>query len=364
MIWSALLAISLAFGPQIIDLSLQIDENARQSLESAPDADVRATLTSRQDGVDKCYAVTVHVKGQKGSARPLDDKPALKVKFTKGERFLGLEHLTLNNMVQDPTMLHEALGYQVYEAAGVPVPKTGYVRLAVNGKDYGLYLNVETTDSLFLEQRFGHGGGILYEGAYGADLREGHEAKFQLHEGADPDHTRLASFIAAVKAPGDGVFYGGSAQVDTKEFQSMMAAASLLDDWDNYYAANNYRIYWNPGTERWSFIPTGIDQTFGGYSTNVYGAAGVLFLKCLASERCKTEYSARVREVADLFEHLGLATKMDALLSVVDDASRKDPKKPYDDATMQHARDAMRRFIDAQPTRVRAQLRRAGGPPK
>jgi spore coat protein CotH len=65
------------------------------------------------------------------------------VKLDKADRFFGLDRLTLNNMVQDPTMVHEALGYQVYEAAGVRVPRTGYVRLTVNGQPYGLYLNLE-----------------------------------------------------------------------------------------------------------------------------------------------------------------------------------------------------------------------------
>jgi hypothetical protein len=37
-------------------------------------------------------------------------------------RVLGLENLTLNNMVQDPTMLHEVLGYRMYADAGVAVP--------------------------------------------------------------------------------------------------------------------------------------------------------------------------------------------------------------------------------------------------
>jgi spore coat protein CotH len=259
-------------------------------------------------------------------------------------------------MVQDPTMLHEAVGYQVYEAAGVPVPRTSYVRLTVNGQDYGLYLNVETTDSLFLEHRFGNSKGILYEGSYGADLREGSEGRFQLHEGSDPGHAQLTALIHAVHASGDGVFYGDTAQVDTKEFLAMMAAAALLDDWDNYYAANNYRIYWNPNAQRWSFIPTGIDQTFGGYATSVYGAAGVLFMRCLGSERCRTEYAATVRDVADRFEQLGLASKMDALLSLIEEPSRSDPKRPYDDETMRRARESMRHFIANQPARVRAEL--------
>jgi hypothetical protein len=344
------------FGPKIVDLSLRVDDAATQSLHATPDIAVPATMTFRTIGDgDQLYEVMVHVKGQLGSARPFDDKPAFKISLGKGERFFGLERLTLNNMVQDPTMLHEALGYQVYAAAGVPVPDTGYVRLTVNGQAYGLYVNVETIDQHFLKRRFGNADGILYEGNYGVDLRDGDESKFQLHEGKDPDHAQLASFIGALHSPGDGVFYGPTAWVDTASFLSMMAVEALLADWDNYYQSNNYRIYWQPSVNRWYFIPTGIDQTFGGGdSTTVFGATGLLFQKCLASERCTKDYADAVRAVALRFERLGLPTKMDALLSVIDAASQADGKKPYDAMTMKTAREAMRVFIATRPNDVRA----------
>jgi len=354
MLSSLFLAVSLAFGTHIVDLALTIDEAARQSLQRDRDDDVPATLTSVADG--RRYSVALHVKGQLGSARAVDDKPAFKIKLRNDERLLGLERLTLNNMVQDPSMLHEALGYQVYAAAGVLVPEAGYVHLAVNGQDYGLYLNLETIDSAFLEGRFGDKGGILYEAAYGVDLREGDESKFELHAGTDPGRARLIALIRSVQEPGDGVFYGASALVDTKGFLSMMAAGALLADWDNYYSSNNYRIYWSPSASRWFFIPTGIDQTFTADATTVFGASGVLFQKCLASERCTREYADTVREVAARFERLALPTKMDALLSMIGAAAQADPKRPYDEAAMRVARESMRAFIDTRPSQVRREV--------
>ena len=279
------------------------------------------------------------------------------MKLGKDDRFFGLEQLTLNNMVQDPTMMHEALGYQVYEAAGVRVPSTGYARVSVNGQAYGLYLNVETIDRHFLKRRFGDDGGILYEGAYGVDLRAADAEKFELHEGKDPGRAQLKTLIRALDAPGDDVFYGRDSLVDTPSFLAMMAAGSLLEDWDNYYRSNNYRIYWNPSAGRWVFIPTGIDQTFVSNSTTVFGATGLLFQKCLASERCTKEYAANVRDVADRFEGLGLPARMDALLAVIDAAAQDDPKKTYDAAKMGAARDAMRVFIAKRPDQVRAALK-------
>jgi CotH kinase protein/Ricin-type beta-trefoil lectin domain len=348
---------SLAFGAKIIDLALTFDAAAQQSLVAASDIDVPATMTFRDaSGAEQTYHVTIRIKGQLGSRRRLDEKPAFKVKLGKDDRFFGLEHLTLNNMVQDPTMVHEALGYQVYEAAGVTVPTTGYARLTVNGHAYGLYLNLETTDARFLKRRFSDDSGILYEGAYGVDLRAGDEEKFQLHEGRDPDRAQLKTLVRALDAPGEGIFYGGSPLVDTVSFLHMMAAGVLLDDWDNYYSSNNYRMYWNPAASRWFFVPTGIDQTFAGDSTTVFGATGLLFQKCLAFERCTNDYLAALREVAGAFDRLGLAAKMDALLSVIDAAAQADPKKYYDAATMQSARGAMRAFIATRPNEVRAAL--------
>jgi hypothetical protein len=346
-----------AFGAAIIDLALDVSDAAKQSLAAHPEAEVPATLTFKdQSGADTSYRVTIRIKGQYGSARRFDDKPAFKVKLDKADRFFGLDQLTLNNMVQDPTMVHEALGYQVYEAAGVKVPRTGYVRLTVNGQPYGLYLNLESPDTRFLKRRFGDDSGILYEGSYGVDLRRDDVEKFELHEGKDAGRAKLMALIRALDAPGDGIFYGRPPLVDTVSFLHMIAAGALIDDWDNYYASNNYRIYWNPSANRWFFIPTGIDQTFGDHSIAVFGGIGLLFQKCLASERCTKDYADAVRDVASRFERLGLAANMDALLAVIDAASRADPKKPYDAATMDSARDAMRAFIAERPSQVRTAL--------
>ena len=347
---------SLAFGATIRDIALTVDAAAHQSLVVASETDVPATMTFRDaSGTAKTYHVKIHIKGGLGSRRSVDGKPALKVKLGKDDRFFGLDRLTLNNMVQDPTMMHEALGYQVYEAAGVKVPATGYVRLTVNGQAYGLYLNLETPDTQFLTRHFRDDSGILYAGAYGVDLRAGDVEKFALREGADPHHAALTALIRALDTPGEDIFYGARPQVDTASFLALMAAEALLGDWDNYYTSNNYLMYWNPSASRWFFIPTGIDQTFVAHPT-VFGATGLLFQKCLASERCTRDYVETVSDVANRFERLDLPAKMDALLSVIDAASQADPKKRNNAATVTVARQQMRSFIASRPNEVRAAL--------
>ena len=346
---------SVAFGLKIIDIALAFSDTARQSLTEESDTAVPAQMSFADDsGAHRTYDVKVHIKGGTGSRRSITSKPSFKVDIDGDNRFFGLEHLTLNNMVQDATMLREALGYQVYEAAGAKAASTGYARLTVDGQAYGLYLNLETPDAHFLKRMFGDDGGILYEGAYGVDLRAGDAGKFELHAGGDPDRATLRTLIRAVDTPGDGLFYGPSPQVDTESFLATMAADALLGNWDSYYRSNNYRLYWNPRAGRWFLIPGGIDQAFSG--TTVFGATGLLFQKCLASARCTKDYAHSVRDVADRFERLGLPAKTDALLSVIDPAAQADPKKKYDANTMAKARKAMLAFIAGRPDEVRAAL--------
>ena len=255
-------------------------------------------------------------------------------------------------------MLREAIGYEVYADAGVAVPRTAYVRVAVNGEARGLYLLVETTDRRFLADRFGDDSGIVYEAAYGTDFRARDADAFELDEGEDPGRTELLRLIRAVEGPPDDVFYGATPLVDTTSFVSMMAVQVMIADWDNYYRSNNYRIYWHPSKRRWFFIPTGIDQTFSTrHRVTPFGGAGVLFRRCLMSERCTREYTAALGDAVERFERLDLTGKMDRLMSVIDEASRSDPKKPHSAAAMRAARRAMRQFIIERPGVVREDLK-------
>ena len=102
--------------------------------------------------------IGIRIKGKAGSFRPLPQKSAFKIKFNSfvgGQKFLGLKKMTLNNMVQDPSMLHETLSYEAFRALGVQGSRTGYAFVRLNGEPLGVYLNVEDLDDVGLEKRFG-----------------------------------------------------------------------------------------------------------------------------------------------------------------------------------------------------------------
>lgn len=88
------------------------------------------------------------------SFEDLDGKAAFKLKFPKDSRpsAFGLKKMTLNNMVQDPSMVHETLDDQALE------------RIFATGFDDPQH---------------------LYEGENGADVVPGGAADFAIDEGED-----------------------------------------------------------------------------------------------------------------------------------------------------------------------------------
>ena len=71
---------------------------------------VRATI---REGDQVYEEVGIHLKGAAGSFRPVDgDKPAFTLNFDKfvdRQKFHGLDKLSLNNSVQDPSYMTEAI---------------------------------------------------------------------------------------------------------------------------------------------------------------------------------------------------------------------------------------------------------------
>lgn len=320
----------------------------------------------------KPVAVTVKIKGM-WTMQGFDAKPSLKVDFDKS--FCGLKNLALNSMTQDTSFVNEALAYKMYESMDVPVPRYGYSSVSVNGAPYGLYLSLESIDKKFLARQFGDGTGALYEGTYGGDLREADIGTRVFDFSGEDDSPEKNGFplahelVAAVNAPGDGVFYGPGALVDTSEFVSLMATAFVIGDWDNYVTANNYRLYRSPRTKLWSFIPTGTDQTFGSHlhpmNGNVNGRGpSVLFSKCLESPRCSADYMAAVgRAVQKLEEPEGtLAGTAQRRAELVKDAIRADGRRPQNDAAVVGALASVAQFIADRPAEIGQMMALPGAP--
>lgn len=301
-----------------IDLTLSAAEEAK--LEAEPGEYVKGTfsMTRSSDGtpsgeepapVAPVRPVEVRLKGNVGgSFRPLTGKAAFKLKFKKADAFLGLRKMTLNNMVQDPSMVHETLAYAAFRSAGVPASRTGFAYVRVNGEDFGLYLDLENLDDIGLTRLFGsfddeiqH----LYEGEKGHDVTPGGASAFEVDEGSETDRKDLEALIGAVNGSGADPWSSRVApHADLAEMTKMWAVEKYIDHWDGYSGhaipglrPNNYYLYSEP-SGRFQMLPWGTDQTWiptigvgtPGREVTFDGDGGVLFDKCLEDPACFRAY--------------------------------------------------------------------------
>ncbi len=357
------------YMPSTVDVvDLTLPQKSIDALEAEPDEYVEGTFSlSPTDGTPAGEGepltvpplkVEVRLKGTVGSSfRPLSAKAAFKIKFNKKERFLGLKKMTLNNMVEDRSMIHETLAYAAFRGAGVPAPRTGYAFVRVNGDDYGLYLNIETLDDLALEKRFGsfddevqH----LYEGEDGADVTPGEAGAFEVDEGDEEDRGDLEALIAAANSTGSSSWADRVAPfADLGEMTKMWAVDKYVGHWDGYagrkgtFQPNNYYLYSDP-LGRFQMFPWGSDETWE-ERLPFDGHAGFLFDRCLADSACAATYWESLGAARTAIGGLGLDSLAASTAALLKPWQAIDPRKEVSAGEIEFAVGETRKFIAARP---------------
>lgn len=227
---------------------------------------VPATLTEvwRNGKPVSAHSVEVKLKGH-GSFQHLGAKPSLTVNFKKpkdGSRFHGMRKIHLNNSSQDPTYLSEFIAGEMGRKAGVPAARATHATLEINGRDVGIYVAKEAIDADCLAAFYKDTSGDIYTNEYINDLTEGMEKK-----GGDPtDKTAIKALIAACREPDDTKRWEQLDKVlDIEQFMTFSAMEVIMCHWDGYnsFNHNNYHLYNDPSTGKFSFILHGMDTCFG-----------------------------------------------------------------------------------------------------
>ncbi|MFT4626061.1 MAG: hypothetical protein ACI8PZ_004732 [Myxococcota bacterium] len=320
-----------ALFPQdaLLVLELWLPEESTEALLA--DNSVRVPGALALDGV-WLPDVEVRIKGQLGSNRLFTEKAALKVDLNAlvpGRRLRGLETLTLNNMVQDASVVHEWVGYQLGRAVGVPSPRVAHTRLYIDGEYRGLYLHVETIDDRFLTRWFDDPNGNLYEGEYGIDVRVSDIWRLD-HDEQGPDDVDDRSDLLALAtlletAPSEDRVAELEALVDVEITLRAMAFESLIGHWDGYFhAANNYRLYHEPSSGRFTLLPWGIDQTFASWG-DVWGPRGDLAEWMLAIPTVRARYGLELAAVATQLQAMDVTAEIDGIRERVQPWYADDP---------------------------------------
>lgn len=342
--------------------------------------------------------VGVRVKGGCGTSRHLDQKASFLVNLEWDDpavpgcpaerRLHGQKHLTLNNLVQDATYLHEALGYALYRQLGAPAPRTAYYQLYVNDTYVGLYLLLETIDRPFLKRWYGERDGMMYENGrpycdlYGGNV--GDQGCFTREfvpsachtpdAGEDPrDWSLLTDLTSELEAMpyGDGFLAAFQQRFDVESFFTTWAVSSVIRHADTYFVSsiNNYRVYHHPPTDRWSLIQAGLDWSF--WTTPVvsmWDASSLIGARCLAEPACTDAYVGKVRLAQAQFGTPAFIAEAERLHAMIWPYIQTDPRREYvydgapytTDADFLGAYQRMRAWLPQRAAELDAELAERG----
>jgi spore coat protein H len=248
-------------GP-VLRLKVTIKKDQMDSLRSDHRKPVPAAL---QEGSTSYNDVGVHLKGAAGSFRDVDDRPALTLdfdKFSEKQKFHGLSKIHLNNSVQDPALLDEAICGELFRAAGVPAARATHAFVDLNGRKLGLYVVKEGFTKEFLRQYFKNTDGNFYDAGFVKEITEGIP---KLYGKGPDDRSDIDALIKAAEEPNEAKRWKKLNEIlDVDRFISMSVLEVFTVHWDGYgFQRNNYKLYVNPENKKIIFFAHGMDQMFG-----------------------------------------------------------------------------------------------------
>ena len=201
-------------------------------------------------------------------------------KFVKKQTLAGLDTLNFNNLVEDSTYLHDALGYELFRRAGVPATRTAFawIDLSVAGKwekrPLGLYAMVENVDEDFAGQRFGSKKTAIFKPVtydlfkyLGPDW-SAYERIYDLKTEADRSATdRVIEFARLFSHSTDEEFSARLSEfLDLEEFARFLSCVVLLSSYDGFLSnGQNYYVYLDPKSNRFGFLPWDLDHAWGDF---------------------------------------------------------------------------------------------------
>jgi len=205
---------------------------------------------------------------------------------TRDQTFFGFTNLSFSNNALDSSYLRAKVVTDMFRDAGLPAPRTAFMRVFLDrgaGAIYlGLYTMVEVPDDPLLQTMFGSAAGNLYKphstGGRWTIFDKNHFPK-KTNE-ADEDWTDIAGAIAALNASKEDRELWRrrlEARFDVNGFLRWLALNTLAGNNDAYggLSAHNYYLYGSPRhRDRLFWIPWDHDLAMPTGGTGLGGIGG------------------------------------------------------------------------------------------
>jgi hypothetical protein len=209
-------------------------------------------------GVDTFVDAACRPKGNPATW-PDQKKPQFVVRFNhwdRNGRFLGLRAVNLDFSPYPVAPVRDRLGMEFMAAAGIDASRVGHARLALDGRDLGLYQVIEVVDREFLENHFADPTGNLYED--GSQLITNEQVG---------DLTRLwdlNDLLAKEPLEGDhGAFFAALEHlVNVRQVVREIAAESALPTGDNFVNGGTNFLWYDDPAGGFRVVPWDLGDLF------------------------------------------------------------------------------------------------------
>ena len=321
---------------------------------------------------------------------------SFKIEFDKYDgtkSYHGLDKLSLNNLIQDNTMMKDYLTYRMMGEFGVAAPLCSFVYITVNGEDRGLYLAVEGVEEAFLRRNYGSDYGELYKpdsmsfgggrgngrdfdfGGFGGGFGGSSDVKLQYIDDdpssyanifdnaktdvSDADRSRLIGSLKSLSEYADL-----ESVLDLDAVLRYFVVHGFVVNGDSYTGSmiHNYYLYEEDG--RLSMIPWDYNLAFGTFSGGAADSAVNDAIDDALSDRpmqawifTSEEYTARYHELyAEFLDSVDAERIIDDACALIADYVERDPTRfrTYDE--FETGVRALKSFCELRQASVRGQL--------
>lgn len=199
-------------------------------------------------------------------------KKSYHVVFRKPSTYSNAKEFHINAEYNDFSLLRNKLSLDFFAELGILSPRSRYISLKLNGKNQGIYLELESVDEFFLANRGLPKGAVFYAVNDDANfslisdldkgvkdsLIHGYETKC----GITQDEHYLQEFIIRINTIPRAAFEKEIRQyLNVEKYLKWLTGIVLTQNFDGF--VHNYALYLNAETLQFEIIPWDFDATWG-----------------------------------------------------------------------------------------------------
>lgn len=199
-------------------------------------------------------------------------KKSYNIRFYNPKFFHGAKEIHLNAEYKDISLMRNKLSLDFFKSIGVLAPETRHIFLNINGRNEGVYLQLESVDEQFFKKRNYPLGAVFYAVDGDAnfslisdldkDVKESLDLGYDMKFGTEEDSGHLQELIYKINTlPRDEFEDGIKPYVNIEKYLRWLAGAVFTQNYDGF--VHNYSLIRNKDTGQFEVSPWDYDGTWG-----------------------------------------------------------------------------------------------------